>query len=112
MNNIPQPPSMEGLYQMIQQLQDQNRKLSAEMAAMNQENSRREMRLAVIRIMMTPLVTRRTTIPTILVEKRKPIKRPLLRPVDILGAIFGIYHVCGPLEEFQATDHIETVQRN
>ena len=41
-NNIPQSLMMEGLYWMIRQLQDQNRKLSAQMAAMNQENSKRE----------------------------------------------------------------------
>ena len=41
-NNIPQSLTMEGLYQMIRQLQDQNRKLSAQIAAMNQENSRKE----------------------------------------------------------------------
>ena len=33
---------MEGLYRMVRQLQDQNRKLSAQMVAMNRENNRRE----------------------------------------------------------------------
>ena len=39
---FPQPPTVEGLYRMIRQLQDQNRKLSAQMARMNRETSRRE----------------------------------------------------------------------
>ena len=33
---------MEGLYHMIYQLQDQNRKLLAQIAVMNQENNRKE----------------------------------------------------------------------
>ena len=41
-NNIPQPPIVEGLYRMVRQLHDQNRKLSAQMAVINRENSRRE----------------------------------------------------------------------
>ena len=41
-NNFPQPLTMEGLYQMIRQLQDQISKLSAQMAALNWEKSRRE----------------------------------------------------------------------
>ena len=41
-NNIPQPPTIEGLYWVICQLQDQNRKLLAQMVATNQENNRRE----------------------------------------------------------------------
>ena len=41
-SNIPQPPTMKGLYRMIHQLQDQNRKLLAQMAMMNQKNNRRE----------------------------------------------------------------------
>ena len=34
-NNIPLSPTVEGLYQMICQLQDQNKKLLAQMEAMN-----------------------------------------------------------------------------
>ena len=41
-NNIPPPPIVEVLYYMICQIQDQNRKLIAEMEVMNWENARRE----------------------------------------------------------------------
>ena len=41
-HSISQPSTMEGLYRMVRQLQDQNKKLSAQMVAMNRENSRRE----------------------------------------------------------------------
>ena len=41
-NDIPLPPTTERLYRMIHQLQDQNRKLSAQMEAMNRENARWE----------------------------------------------------------------------
>ena len=41
-NHIPRPPTIEGLHQMIQQLQDQNRRLATHMAVMNRENNRRE----------------------------------------------------------------------
>ena len=41
-NSIPPPSIVEGLYQMIHQLQDQNRKLLTQMAVMNLENVGRE----------------------------------------------------------------------
>ena len=41
-NNIPPPPTMKGLYWMIHQLWDWNKKLSAQIVAMNRENNRRE----------------------------------------------------------------------
>ena len=41
-NHIPHLPTIEGLHQMIRQLQDHNRRLASHMAAMNRENNRRE----------------------------------------------------------------------
>ena len=41
-NNIPPLPTMERLYWMIRQHQDQNKNVSAQMVAMNPENNRRQ----------------------------------------------------------------------
>ena len=76
-NNIPQPPTMERLYRIICQLQDQNRKLSAQMAAMNRENNRRVNEVAATRIMIIPSKMTKRTTSTTLVGERKPFKWPL-----------------------------------
>ena len=59
---------------MIRQLQDQNKRLYAQIAPMNRENNRERTRLAATRTMMTLLEMRRKTIVTILIGERKPFK--------------------------------------